>query len=113
MNAEDVIVMDDCECDVGTKLDGSEKVTHNFVFDGYVQYEPTYFSQSDLENRKKIMFTKEYVRDTLLSNEFRQRKPKFEFNKIGKINFEKLKTVDLKALGKSRRGSFTSRSIQA
>nr|CAH0102701.1 unnamed protein product [Daphnia galeata] len=96
---QDIIVMDDSECDVGTKLDRNEKVTHNFTIDGYVQYEPKYFSQTDLENKKKIMFPKNYVTDTVLREEYRQRKPKFESNKIAKINFEKLEAVDLNALG--------------
>ena len=67
----------------------------------YVLYNPTYDSQQHLAASKKIMFSKEYVKDKLVSTEkYREKKKYFESNKIARLDLDKLSKVDLKSFGR-------------
>ncbi|KAI9563929.1 hypothetical protein GHT06_011397 [Daphnia sinensis] len=104
-----VIVLES-ECDVEPNKLNSKKLNREnrikiedfqFGLDSFDQennclnvlYNPIYDNMSDLLKQKKIMFSKEYVKEQLGEKEYRCRKEKFELNKIAQLNLKKLEEI--------------------
>jgi hypothetical protein len=49
--------------------------------------------------KNKVLFRKDYLKYIFSTKEYRRRKKSFESYKIARVNFKKLKTVDLRVLG--------------
>jgi preprotein translocase subunit SecA len=89
------------------KLDKAYAIKFNFggksFHDGsnhlYVLYNPLYDIKQVLGEGKKLLFSKEYVKDSLLS-EYSKRKRRFESNKIAQLNLTKLRDVNLESFGR-------------
>jgi hypothetical protein len=87
------------DCDGIHGFDQSQKIDDEIGMDSYILYNPTYSSQKELLEQNKVLFRKDYLKSILGTKEYRRKKKSFESNKIARLNFVKLKTVDLTELG--------------
>jgi hypothetical protein len=98
------------------KLDRSQAITLEFGIQSlidnclYVLYNPTYNDQKPFGAEKKLVFSKEFVKRVLKSS-YNGKKKKFESNKIGKLDLEKLKTVNLESFGRLYQNELTRINI--
>jgi hypothetical protein len=105
------VIVSEKDCEIEPKLDvANRSITLDFGFDIkynldenrniYVLFNPTYANRTELERGEKLIFSKQYVEDTLTEEEYLQRKTNFEYNKIAKLNLENLKKVNLNQFGR-------------
>jgi hypothetical protein len=87
------------DCDGISGFDQSQKINDEIGMASYVLYNPTYSSQTELLEKNKVLIRKDYLKSILSTKEYRRRKKSFESNKIARLDFNKLETVDLRALG--------------
>ncbi len=94
-DAIDFVIIDESECDIEPKLNRKEKLTINFASKDYVFFSPMLYTAEEM--KRKIVFREKYVKDRIKGNnyqEYRRRKKKFEFNKIGCLDLIELNKVN-------------------
>ncbi|KAI9563421.1 hypothetical protein GHT06_010884 [Daphnia sinensis] len=113
------VIMSDAQCNEIPKLDRNEAIALNFGIDTYdrelnrvnVLYNPIYDNEKQLKERNKILFSKTYVKRILSVTEYERGKQHFEFNKIARLDLNKLRTVDLREFGCLRQDDFYRANI--
>ncbi|XP_057376799.2 uncharacterized protein LOC130698037 [Daphnia carinata] len=102
------VIMSETQCDGIPKIDRNEAITSDFGIGTYnheqkcvnVLYHPIYDNKEQLKERKKIMFAKTYIKRILSVPEYELGKQNFEFNKIARLDLNKLKAIDLGKFGR-------------
>jgi hypothetical protein len=118
------VIVSEKDCEIEPKLDvANRSITLDFGFDIkynldenrniYVLFNPTYANRTELERGGKLIFSKQYVEDTLTEEEYLQRKTNFEYNKIAKLNLENLKKVNLNQFGRLGRDDLSRVKIDS
>ena len=91
--AVDCAILDESEC---SRLDRNKRIP--FTSD-HVLYHPNYSDEKDMDEKKKIIFPKKYLKGR---SDYSRIKKSFESNKIARLDFTKLKTVDLSTFSRLR-----------
>ncbi|XP_057365150.1 uncharacterized protein LOC130685885 [Daphnia carinata] len=99
------VIISDRQYEHIPELDREEAIMLNFGYDTYDQalkcltilYHPIYENKQQLDDSKKLMFPKKYVKR--ITN-YELEKQNFEFNKIALLDLKKLKNMELREFGR-------------
>ncbi|XP_032794017.2 uncharacterized protein LOC116930725 [Daphnia magna] len=99
------VIMSDSQCNGIPELDRDEAITLDFGYDTYdreqncltVLYNPIYDNKGQLDDSKKLMFPKKYVKRIM---NYELEKQNFEFNKIARLDLDELEKIELREFGR-------------
>jgi len=95
------ILTESTECLIISKTDLDEdlkKIPELFTKETQILYNPV-ISIEDLSKQEKVILPKDVVKAVLGSIDYKEKKKKFESNKVANLNLEKLRQCDLSCFG--------------